>query len=91
MARIPDTLIIRKLQYQQGKSGKEAARISSQYSLQAQEALDCGGLETEMGIRRISKLDRDLRSRRLSPGTTADLLSESIFIALLTRGYPMIP
>jgi len=91
MAKFPDTLISRKLRYEQGKSSREAVNISSKYSLQAQEVLDYGGIETEKGIKMLLKLDRDLRRRRLSPGTTADLLAESILIVLLSRGYPMVP
>lgn len=70
LSRVPDSLIARK------NSMKVAQEIS-------QEARTV--LETGMDAERLSKFDKKLRDKnnRLNPGTTADLVTSSLMIALL--------
>jgi triphosphoribosyl-dephospho-CoA synthase len=77
LARIPDTLIVRK-------SGmKEAERVS----VQAQAVLDAGGVMTQPGRIAIEKFDARLRdaTHGLNPGTTADLVTAVLFVWLSGR------
>jgi len=75
LSKVPDTLIARKV-------GMEKARS---VSLRARKCLLAGGVATDKGLRLVNKLDRDLRtpSHELNPGTTADILSAVLAIALL--------
>lgn len=75
LAEVPDTLIARKVGF-----GK-AQYVSSR----ARECLDAGAMTTEKGVYLIKKLDRDLGTphHELNPGTTADILSAVLAIALL--------
>jgi triphosphoribosyl-dephospho-CoA synthase len=75
---VPDTLIARKL-------GKVKAQ---RVSIKAKRVLDAGGLTTQNGRRLLRKLDRELHDakHRLNPGTTADITSAVLAVAIL-EGY----
>ena len=70
-----DTLIIRK-------SGSKAALLVSKKALQI---LKKGGISTKKGLRMTFKFDKMIQKKKgkLNPGTTADLITGVIFIALL--------
>lgn len=73
MSRFPDTLI-------QRKCGPEVALESA---ARAGAVLDAGGLQTEPGRQQLRQLDGWLRAdgHSRNPGTTADLIAESLFAA----------
>lgn len=75
LARLPDTLIARKL-------GSEQARAVSKLATTVVEA---GGVFEAEGRAAITRLDETLRdaNNRLNPGTTADLVAVVLFVALL--------
>ena len=78
LAEVPDTLIARK-------SGKEKA---IQVSTEAKRILELGGLETEIGKRKLIIFDKKLRTagNSLNPGTTADIVSAVLALNIL-EGY----
>jgi triphosphoribosyl-dephospho-CoA synthase len=73
--RVPDTLIARKL-------GSEAA---GQVSAGAREVLAAGGVRTAEGRETLGSFDASLREpgNARNPGTTADLVTAAIFVALV--------
>jgi triphosphoribosyl-dephospho-CoA synthase len=73
--RVPDTLIARK-------RGADAA---AQVSAGAREVLAAGGVRTAEGRRALRSFDATLRARGNAgnPGTTADLVTATLFVALL--------
>jgi triphosphoribosyl-dephospho-CoA synthase len=73
--RVPDTLIARK------GGADAAARVSAG----AREVLAAGGVRTAEGRRALRSFDATLRARdnARNPGTTADLVTATLFIALL--------
>jgi triphosphoribosyl-dephospho-CoA synthase len=73
----PDTLIARK-------GGADAA---AQVSAGAREVLAAGGVRTGNGRRALRRFDASLRERgnALNPGTTADLVTATLFVALIER------
>jgi triphosphoribosyl-dephospho-CoA synthase len=75
LSRYPDTLIARK-------AGMHKAR---EVSAEAAEILALGGMLTDKGQRAISTFDKMLRveKNRFNPGTTADLVTSSLFVSLL--------
>ena len=75
MARLPDTLIMRK-------AGREAAEA---VAAKAQAVIEAGGFYTRPGRRAGGRLDRELRAEghRLNPGTSADLIAAALFVGLL--------
>ena len=75
LAGVPDTLIARK------RGPEAAARVSAG----AREALAAGGVRTEAGRRALRGFDASLREpgNALNPGTTADLVAATLFVALL--------
>jgi len=78
LSEIPDTLIARK-------AGRDKARW---VSMQAKRILEEGGLTTEGGRRSLFRLDRKLHdsAHKLNPGTTADITSTVLAVAVLS-GY----
>jgi triphosphoribosyl-dephospho-CoA synthase len=78
LARVPDTLIVRK-------NGPSAAE---EVSLHATGVLKAGGLAEPEGRRRLAALEDELRDERhaLNPGTTADLIAASLFVFLTEAG-----
>jgi triphosphoribosyl-dephospho-CoA synthase len=71
----PDTLIARK-------RGAEAA---AEVSAGARDVLSAGGVRTAAGRRALRSFDAALREpgNALNPGTTADLVTATLFVALL--------
>jgi len=78
LAEIPDTLIARK------NGIKKAKEISTQ----AKQVLELGGLNTKQGKENLAKFDENLRDNenKLNPGTTADLITATLALHILT-GY----
>lgn len=77
LARVPDTLIVRK----------EGHATAESVSGQAAKVLEAGGAFSRRGRDALEAFDRSIRDdrHRLNPGTTADLTTASIFV-LLTEG-----
>jgi triphosphoribosyl-dephospho-CoA synthase len=75
LARVPDTLIVRK-------EGLSTARAVSR---QAAQVLEAGGAFSPPGREALEAFDRSIRDEehRLTPGTTADLTTASIFVLLI--------
>ena len=73
--RVPDTLIARKL------GAGAAARVSED----ARAVLAAGGVRSAEGRRALQAFDASLRERGndLNPGTTADLVTATLFVALV--------
>jgi len=71
----PDTLIARK------RGAAAAARVSAG----ARDVLAAGGVRTAAGRRALQELDASLRApdNALNPGTTADLVTATLFAALV--------
>jgi triphosphoribosyl-dephospho-CoA synthase len=72
---VPDTLIARK------RGAEAAARVSAG----ARAVLAAGGVREEAGRRALRRFDASLResANALNPGTTADLVAATVFVALL--------
>ena len=73
--RVPDTLIARK----------RGAAAAAQVSAGAREVLAAGGVRTAEGRRALRSFDASLRGpgNALNPGTTADLVTATLFVALV--------
>jgi triphosphoribosyl-dephospho-CoA synthase len=71
----PDTLIARK------RGAEAAARVTAQ----ARDVLRAGGVRTAAGQQAVRSFDASLREpgNALNPGTTADLVTATLFVALL--------
>lgn len=78
LSKVPDTLIARK-------AGKQKAEWASN---EAAKALDAGGMISPKGRGSLRLLDRKLHDtdHRLNPGTTADITSAVLAVAIL-EGY----
>lgn len=74
LAEYPDSLIARKT----------GPAVAADVQARAREVLRRGGLDTPDGRRAGVELDRHLRSdgNKLNPGTTADLITACLFVAL---------
>jgi triphosphoribosyl-dephospho-CoA synthase len=72
---VPDTLIARK------RGADAAARVSAG----AREVLAAGGVRTAVGRRALQRFDASLREpgNERNPGTTADLVTATLFVAVL--------
>jgi triphosphoribosyl-dephospho-CoA synthase len=75
LAAAPDTLIARK------RGAEAAARVSAQ----ARDVLKAGGVRTATGQQAVRSFDASLREpgNALNPGATADLVTATLFVALL--------
>ena len=75
LAAVPDTLIARK-------RGTEAA---SRVAAHARRVLGAGGVRSARGRTALARFDASLRQdgNALNPGTTADLVTAVLFVALL--------
>ena len=82
LREVPDSLIARK-------AGAEAA---ARVSAGARDVLAAGGPRTAAGRRALRSFDTSLRQQgnALNPGTTADLVTATVFVALV-EGYPLTP
>jgi triphosphoribosyl-dephospho-CoA synthase len=74
LAEYPDSLIVRK----------NGTAVAADVQKRAAEVFKLGGIATPEGRRAGVELDRHLRSdgNRLNPGTTADLITACLFVAL---------
>ena len=74
LAEYPDSLIARK----------NGAAVAADVQKRAADVLRLGGIATPEGRRAGVELDRHLRSdgNKLNPGTTADLITACLFVAL---------
>ena len=84
LARVPDTLILRK----------EGLVTAQTISRQADRVLTAGGAFTDEGREALEAFDRSIRDEehRLNPGTTADLTTAAIFVLLIdARGLDRFP
>lgn len=74
LAEYPDSLIARK----------NGPAVAADVQKRAAEVLELGGIATPEGRRAGVALDRHLRSdgNKLNPGTTADLITACLFVAL---------
>jgi triphosphoribosyl-dephospho-CoA synthase len=74
LAEYPDSLIVRK----------NGAAVAADVQQRAAEVLKLGGIATPAGRRAGVALDKHLRSdgNKLNPGTTADLITACLFVAL---------
>jgi triphosphoribosyl-dephospho-CoA synthase len=81
LARHPDSLIVRK-------AGRDVALSASS---KAAEVLQAGWPGTSESHHRLQELDAWLRSRgnQLNPGTTADLVTAALFVALWDGTIPL--
>jgi triphosphoribosyl-dephospho-CoA synthase len=75
LAGVPDTLIARK------RGAEAAGRVSAG----AREVLAAGGVRSSRGRAALAEFDASLRreGNSLNPGTTADLVTAVLFVALL--------
>ncbi len=75
LAAIPDTLIARK------RGAEAAGRVSAE----ARRVLAAGGVRGAGGRTALAEFDASLREdgNALNPGTTADLVTAVLFVALL--------
>lgn len=75
LAVVPDTLIARK----------RGVAVAERVSAGAARVLAAGGVRSEAGRRALDAFDRSLREHgnALNPGTTADLVTAVLFVALL--------
>ena len=78
LAETPDTLIARK----------NGVAVAADVSRRAARVLAAGGAASAAGRARLGALGRELggRSHALNPGTTADLVAASLFVALTEGG-----
>jgi len=84
----PDTFVARNfgLRYTEDivKAVQLGMSVAREVSRRAGEALRLGGLTTEEGKKAVLELDKYLRKGGINPGTTADLTSSSLLVAILT-------
>jgi triphosphoribosyl-dephospho-CoA synthase len=75
LAALPDTLIARK----------RGARVAGDVTARAAEVLSAGGVRTTAGRTALATFDASLRdaTNALNPGTTADLVTATLFVAIL--------
>jgi triphosphoribosyl-dephospho-CoA synthase len=75
LGAVPDTLIARK----------RGAEASARVSAGARDVLAAGGVRSSAGQRALRSFDASLREpgNALNPGTTADLVTATVFVAVL--------
>jgi len=94
LSRYPDTFIARKIGSRMvgdiGKAVRMGLVDARRISTMASKVLSMGGASKVEGIRALRDFDRQLRARgnEMNPGTTADLTSSSIMIAILCGERP---
>ena len=90
LSRHPDTLVAKKVGLKYSSDPREALKIGMKESLslsnKAGYILKLGGLLSQKGKKELYKLDDELAVRNLNPGSTADILATSIYIALI-KGF----
>ncbi len=63
--------------------GKYGRRTAEWVKKEAVNILDAGGIRTKKGKNMIRSFDDELRAKNINPGTSADLVASTLFIALL--------
>jgi triphosphoribosyl-dephospho-CoA synthase len=83
LAAVPDTLIARK------RGGDAAGRVAAD----ARQVLTAGGVRSARGRTALAGFDASLRreGNALNPGTTADIVTAVLFVALLEGGGRLLP
>jgi triphosphoribosyl-dephospho-CoA synthase len=81
MSRLDDTCVL----YRGGVEALDAVKSGARAVLMA------GGAGSTQGRKEIRKLDRDLITRNVSPGGSADLLAATIFLDAVERRQSEIP
>ena len=78
LAQVPDSLIARK----------NGLAVAKHVSDLAKGVLESGGIFTDRGRRDLQEFDHTLRDQqhRMNPGTTADLLTATLFVLLTEAG-----
>ncbi len=71
LAAFPDNLIM----------GKHGRKLALRTMKRASEILSLGSIYTKKGKAELKKFDAELRSSRANPGTAADIVSATLFIA----------
>jgi triphosphoribosyl-dephospho-CoA synthase len=72
LAEVPDTHVARK----------EGLAVAQAVSARAREVLGAGERGSGARARAVEELDAELRGQRRNPGTTADLVTAALFVAL---------
>jgi len=94
LSKYPDTFIARKIgsrtEEDIGKAVRKGLVEATKISSMASRVLSLGGVATGEGIKALRDFDRQLRAKGndMNPGTTADLTSSSIMIAMLSGERP---
>ena len=87
LAKKPDTFIARKHGLLHTRDIKSVMSVgmskAKEVSEKASYVLELGGLLTEKGKDAIARMDQELRREELNPGSVADIMAASIFVALL--------
>jgi len=78
LSKYPDTLVGRT-------HGK---RTADEVTRKARVIVNRGGMLTSIGESLVARLDTDLRSRNINPGTTADLTASSLMLAIIAGLRP---
>ncbi|MGB9834073.1 MAG: triphosphoribosyl-dephospho-CoA synthase [bacterium] len=61
-------------------------KVAEEVTSRANEILEAGGIYTPLGRDLLTQFDLFLRENKLNPGTTADLVTASLFVAFLEEG-----
>ncbi|MCX8204438.1 MAG: triphosphoribosyl-dephospho-CoA synthase [Candidatus Nezhaarchaeota archaeon] len=96
LASRPDTFIARcvgtKAEPQASipRAVEAGMRAAEEVMQMAREALELGGALSDRGLRRVEEMDRELKSRGedYNPGSTADIVTAALFIAILCGERP---
>jgi len=94
LSKYPDTFIARKVgsrtEEDIGKAVRAGLGEARKISSMASKVLSMGGALRSEGVKALMDFDRQLRAKgnELNPGTTADLTSSSIMIAMLSGERP---
>jgi len=75
-----DTLVVRK-------HGVEAMKY---VSMKAHEILSLGGSSNPKGFKLLKELDKELSTKKINPGASADIVATSISLYALTKGEKII-
>jgi len=87
LSELNDTFIAREVGLRETEYVEDAVRIGIRktrwISERAEKVLKMGGLLTSGGRRELRSFDRELRKKKLNPGSVADLTASSVMITLL--------
>ncbi len=80
LSNVMDTLVVRK-------QGVEAMKY---ISTKAHEILGLGGSSNPKGFKLLKELDKELSTKKINPGASADIVATSISLYALTKGEKII-